>query len=196
MTITALTDGATISWDGTPGSAFTLTIAGNRTVANPTNLIPGQLYTLAITQGPQGSHTLTWSSAYAMAYGVAPALSMNGNDVDVLTLVATSASTMSLVAKTSSVQDTTRPAAPSGLTASSDQAGQVTLGWTNNATDATAVDVELLDLGTWSLLAPLAASATSYVDIYGGAGTGTYRIVAVRQDVVSAPSNEATGTAL
>jgi hypothetical protein len=40
--ITALTDGATITPDFALANNFSVTLAGNRTLANPTNLIAGQ----------------------------------------------------------------------------------------------------------------------------------------------------------
>jgi len=40
--ITTLTDGATITPNFALNNSFTVTLAGNRTLANPTNLVAGQ----------------------------------------------------------------------------------------------------------------------------------------------------------
>ena len=49
-TVSALTDGATITADFAVANNFSVTLGGNRTFANPTNLTAGQSGTLVITQ--------------------------------------------------------------------------------------------------------------------------------------------------
>lgn len=58
-TATALTDGATITIDCSLGSLFTVTLAGNRTIA-VTNMTTGQIIDILVKQDGTGSRTLTW----------------------------------------------------------------------------------------------------------------------------------------
>ena len=81
-TITALTDGATITPDFALSNNFSVTLAGSRTVANPTNLVAGQSGSIFITQDGTGSRTLTWGSYWDFATGVAPTLSTTAGAVD------------------------------------------------------------------------------------------------------------------
>lgn len=60
----ALTDGATINTDAALGNVFTVTIAGNRTMANPTNPTAEQRITFRIRQDAVGSRVLTWASDF------------------------------------------------------------------------------------------------------------------------------------
>ena len=61
-TITALTDGATITPDLAASNNFSVTLAGNRTLANPTNIVAGQSGSVFITQDGTGSRTLAFGS--------------------------------------------------------------------------------------------------------------------------------------
>jgi hypothetical protein len=81
----ALVDGASISWDLSTAQAAHVTLGGNRTLANPTNMVAGGSYALKVTQDGTGSRTLAYGSAYKWAGGVAPVLSTAANAVDVLT---------------------------------------------------------------------------------------------------------------
>ena len=81
-TITALTDGATITPDFALSNNFSVTLAGSRTVANPTNLVAGQSGSIFITQDGTGSRTLAWGSYWDFATGVAPTLSTTAGAVD------------------------------------------------------------------------------------------------------------------
>lgn len=60
----ALTDGATINWNLNTQQVAGVTIAGNRTIANPTNMQAGSTYRLRVTQDATGGRTLTWGTAY------------------------------------------------------------------------------------------------------------------------------------
>ena len=80
--VTELTDGATITPDFLTNSTFTVTLGGNRTMANPTNLIPGQAGSIFIVQDGTGSRTLAWGSYWNFINGTAPTLSSNANTVD------------------------------------------------------------------------------------------------------------------
>jgi len=80
--VTELTDGATITPDFLTNSTFTVTLGGNRTMANPTNLIPGQTGSIFIVQDGTGSRTLAWGSYWDFAAGVAPTLTTTASAVD------------------------------------------------------------------------------------------------------------------
>jgi hypothetical protein len=82
--ITALTDGATITPDFAVANNFSVTLGGNRTLANPTNLTAGQSGVIVITQDGTGSRTLAYDSAWKFATGTAPTLTTTANAVDVL----------------------------------------------------------------------------------------------------------------
>ena len=59
-----LLDGATINVNAALGNTFRVTLAGNRTLANPTNLTDGQRLYFRIKQDGTGSRTLTFGSKY------------------------------------------------------------------------------------------------------------------------------------
>ena len=79
-----LTDGATISWDTSLGRNATVTLGGNRAIANATNLKIGT-YILVVKQDGSGSRTLTWGGVYKWPAGVAPTLTTNANATDIMT---------------------------------------------------------------------------------------------------------------
>ena len=56
--IYALTDAATITPDFSTGNNFSVTLGGNRTLANPTNLTAGQSGMIFVTQDATGGRTL------------------------------------------------------------------------------------------------------------------------------------------
>ena len=77
-----LTDGATISWDTSSAQVATVTLAGNRTVAAPTNLLNGAFYALEVIQDATGSRTLAWNAVFKWTGGAAPILSTAANARD------------------------------------------------------------------------------------------------------------------
>jgi hypothetical protein len=79
--IGTLTDGATVTPDFAANCNFTLTISGNRTLANPTNITAGQTGSIFIIQG-SGSNTLSWGSYWDFAGGTAPTLSTASGAID------------------------------------------------------------------------------------------------------------------
>ena len=81
-TIGTLTDGATITPDFATANNFTVTLAGNRTIANPTNLTAGQSGSIFIVQDGTGSRTAAWGSYWDFAGGTAPTLSTTAAAVD------------------------------------------------------------------------------------------------------------------
>ena len=82
--ISALTDAATITPDFAVSNNFSLTIGGNRTLANPTNITAGQSGTITITQDATGGRTLSFGSYWKFPGGAAPSLTSTANAVDIL----------------------------------------------------------------------------------------------------------------
>jgi len=83
-TVTALTDGATITADFAASNNFSVTLGGNRTLANPSNQTAGQSGAITITQDGTGSRTLAYGSNWKFSNGSAPVLTTTANAVDVL----------------------------------------------------------------------------------------------------------------
>ena len=81
-TIGTLTDGATITPDFATANNFTVTLAGNRTIANPTNITAGQSGSIFIVQDGTGSRTAAWGSYWDFAGGTAPTLTTTAAAVD------------------------------------------------------------------------------------------------------------------
>jgi hypothetical protein len=82
--ISALTDGATITPDFAVANNFSVTLGGNRTLANPSNLTAGQSGAIWITQDGTGGRTLAYGSQYDFTGGTAPTLSTAANARDCL----------------------------------------------------------------------------------------------------------------
>jgi hypothetical protein len=82
--VSALTDGATITPDFALANNFSVTLGGNRTLANPSNLVAGQSGVIKITQDGTGSRTLAYGSNWDFAGGTAPTLTTTANAVDIL----------------------------------------------------------------------------------------------------------------
>lgn len=76
---TALTDGATITPDFSQDSTFLVTLAGNRTMAFPTNLAVGQRVRFVVSQDATGGRTLAWNAGYQFLNGAAPPLNSAAN---------------------------------------------------------------------------------------------------------------------
>jgi hypothetical protein len=82
--VSALTDGATITPDFAVANNFSVTLGGNRTLANPTNLVAGQSGVIKLTQDATGGRTLAFGSYWDFAAGTAPTLTTAANAVDIL----------------------------------------------------------------------------------------------------------------
>ena len=81
----ALTDGATIAVDMSLGNNFSVTLAGNRTLGDPTNVTAGQSGVIVVTQDGTGSRTLAYAGTkYKFAGGSAVTLTTTAAAVDVL----------------------------------------------------------------------------------------------------------------
>ena len=79
-----LTDGANIALDLNSGINFGVTLAGNRTLDNPTNAKVGQTGFIKVTQDATGSRTLAFDTNYKFKGGTAPTLTTDANAVDLL----------------------------------------------------------------------------------------------------------------
>lgn len=82
--ISALTDGTTITPDFSLANNFSVTLGGNRTLANPTNLTAGASGAIFISQDGTGSRTLAFGSAWSFSGGTAPTLTTTASAIDVL----------------------------------------------------------------------------------------------------------------
>lgn len=80
--VVSLTDASTIALDASLGTSFKVTLAGNRTLGNPTNPTDGQRILIAVSQDATGSRTLTLGSAWAL-----------GTDISSVTLTTTASKT-------------------------------------------------------------------------------------------------------
>lgn len=82
-----LTDAANIATDASLSTVFEVTLGGNRTLDNPTNLKDGGTYIWVVTQDGTGSRTLAYGSAFKWPGGTAPTLSTAAGSVDIITAV-------------------------------------------------------------------------------------------------------------
>jgi len=82
--ITTLTDGATITPNFALNNSFTVTLGGNRTLANPTNLVAGQSGVIIINQDGTGGRTLAYGSNYDFAGATAPTLTTTASAQDMI----------------------------------------------------------------------------------------------------------------
>jgi hypothetical protein len=80
--ISTLTDGATITPDFALANNFSVTLGGNRTLANPSNLTAGQSGSIFIVQDATGSRTLAYGTQYDFIGGTAPTLSTTASAID------------------------------------------------------------------------------------------------------------------
>ena len=77
-----MTDGATVTPDFALSNNYVLTLGGNRTIANPSNLTAGQSGSIFLVQDGTGSRTVSWGSYWDWAGGTAPTLTTTANAVD------------------------------------------------------------------------------------------------------------------
>ena len=82
--ITGLTDAATITPDFGTANNFSVTLAGNRTLANPTNLVAGQSGIIYVSQDATGSRTLAYGTYWKFPSGAAPSLTTTASATDAL----------------------------------------------------------------------------------------------------------------
>ena len=82
--IVTLADGATITPDFTTSNNFEVTLAGNRTLNNPTGVTTGQSGVIFVKQDATGSRTLGVQTHWQFAGGTAPTFTTTANAVDVI----------------------------------------------------------------------------------------------------------------
>jgi hypothetical protein len=85
-----LTDGANIATNAALGNVFTVTLGGDRTLDNPTNMVSGGTYVWIATQDGTGGRSLAFGAAFKWDSGGAPTTSMDAltaNDKTVITAV-------------------------------------------------------------------------------------------------------------
>lgn len=70
----ALTDGANIATDASLGNHFRVTLAGNRTLDNPTNPTDGQRCVWELIQDGTGTRTLAYGSAFSFGTDITAAV--------------------------------------------------------------------------------------------------------------------------
>lgn len=80
--ITTLADGATITPDFNDSNNYTVTLGGDRTLANPTNLVAGQSGSIIIKQDGDGTRTLGYGNAWLFPNGSTPTLTTAANATD------------------------------------------------------------------------------------------------------------------
>jgi len=87
VTPVALTSGATVNTDASGSNNFTLTLATNATLANPTNLVAGHVYNWIITQDGTGGRTLAYGTLFKWPGGTPPVLSTGAGAVDLISAI-------------------------------------------------------------------------------------------------------------
>lgn len=98
-TTVALTDGASVAWDLDAAPLAKVTLGGNRTLSNPTNMHDGGSYILRITQDGTGTRTLAYGSAYKWPGGTDPVLSTAAGAIDIITFVSDGTSMFGVIQK-------------------------------------------------------------------------------------------------
>ena len=90
-TLTADTDGATITFDMAASNIHTVTLGGNRTLA-VSNVSVGQCFMIRLQQDATWSRTVTHFTTIKWAWGSAPTLTTTASKADILGFLCTSAS--------------------------------------------------------------------------------------------------------
>lgn len=82
VTPATLTDAATISVNAALSNNFKVTLGGNRTLANPTNLADGMVLNFVLKQDATGSRTLAFDTKYDFGEAGTPTLSTAASKID------------------------------------------------------------------------------------------------------------------
>lgn len=97
--VVALTDGVNIATDASLGNIFTVTLAGNRTMDNPTNGTVGQTIIYRIKQDATGTRTLALGTEFRGSTDVPlPTLTTTANAVDYVMFIRSSVTTWDILA--------------------------------------------------------------------------------------------------
>jgi hypothetical protein len=95
--ITTLTDAATVAVDFNDANMFMVTLAGNRTLAAPSNATTGQTGSIYVVQDGTGSRTLSYNTAWKFPTGSVPVATTDASAVDLVVYSARSATTIDAV---------------------------------------------------------------------------------------------------
>ena len=82
--VSAVSYASTITLDFRTANNFSMTLTGNVTLANPSNISAGQSGVLFITQDSNGSRTAAFGSYWDFSDGTAPTLSTGADAVDMI----------------------------------------------------------------------------------------------------------------
>tara|TARA_R110000737_G_scaffold30757_2_gene49290 strand:- start:187 stop:1122 length:936 start_codon:yes stop_codon:yes gene_type:complete len=82
--IVTLTDAASVAVNFNTGNHFLVSLAGNRTLENPTNGKVGQVGHIYVVQDGTGGRTLSYGNMYNFPSGTAPVLTSVSGSVDLL----------------------------------------------------------------------------------------------------------------
>ena len=83
--VVTLTDAATIAVDASLGNHMRVTLAGNRTLGNPSNSVDGQRIMFEVIQDGTGSRTLAYGTNYAFSTDLpSPTLTTTASKRDLL----------------------------------------------------------------------------------------------------------------
>lgn len=80
------------TFDGSGGVVFRLTLTGDTTLQNPSNIQVGGVYQIEIVQDTNGLHVLSWDSNFKFPNGDVPVITLDGDAVDIITIYAKSQS--------------------------------------------------------------------------------------------------------
>ena len=95
--ITTLTDAASITSDADTGNIFLVTLGGNRTLADPSNMYAGQSGHYYLIQDATGGRTVSFNSVFKFAGGTVPNATSTAGATDILFYTARSATTIDAV---------------------------------------------------------------------------------------------------
>jgi len=84
VTSVALTDAASIATNAALSNTFAVTLGGNRTLANPTNMQDGQIVNWFVKQDATGSRKLAYGANFKWPGGTVPVLTTTANAVDMI----------------------------------------------------------------------------------------------------------------
>ena len=79
---------STMSLDFSQSNSFSFTATSDFTLANPSNVVEGGVYSIIVKQDATGGRLITWGSNFKFR-GFAPLLSTAPNAVDIITVIAT-----------------------------------------------------------------------------------------------------------
>jgi hypothetical protein len=92
--IIRLTDAATITPNLAQTNNFIVTLGGSRTMANATNILPGQSGVIFVQQDGTGSRTLAFGTGWRFPSNTAPTLTTTAYAVDMIVYTAWSSSNL------------------------------------------------------------------------------------------------------